>query len=244
MGYEKHEISQIERLVAIGVFIKLLLKEYRKARKLYFENNKETLYFELEELDNKLKQVIKDNTTMQQEINKYKEKITSIDRTLEEEKNKLRKEYDKEVIELKREISKLKCQINESEDNKQELNELREMMFLIKQDYVPKKEEVSLKELIKDKRIVIIGGTNDWRIKVKDKYTNIITIDGFNEGFDISILNNINFVFFYTGYMNHGTYYKAINIIRNKEIPFGYIGKTNVDLIEREMIDILQRHEF
>lgn len=244
MGYEKHEISQIERLVAIGVFIKLLLKEYRKARKLYFENNKETLYFELEELDNKLKQVIKDNTTMQQEINKYKEKITSIDRTLEEEKNKLRKEYDKEVIELKREISKLKCQINGSEDNKQELNELREMMFLIKQDYVPKKEEVSLKELIKDKRIVIIGGTNDWRIKVKDKYTNIITIDGFNEGFDISILNNINFVFFYTGYMNHGTYYKAINIIRNKEIPFGYIGKTNVDLIEREMIDILQRHEF
>jgi len=44
--------------------------------------------------------------------------------------------------------------------------------------------------------------------------------------------------------MNHGTYYKAINIIRNKEIPFGYIGKTNIELIEREMMDVLQRHEF
>lgn len=44
--------------------------------------------------------------------------------------------------------------------------------------------------------------------------------------------------------MNHGTYYKVINVIRNKEIQFGYIGKTNAELIEREMVDVLQRHKF
>lgn len=242
-GHEQHEISEIQRLIVIGIFIKLLLKEYRKVRKLYFDNNKETLYWEIDELNSKLKQVTEDNITMQEEIKQYKEKICLIDKTIDEEKSKLKKDYDKEIIELKREINKLETQINDSENNKQELNELREMMFEIKQDYIPKKVEVGIGDLIKDKKIVIIGGINDWRMKIKDKYSNIITLDGFNEGFDINVLNNTDFIFFYTGYMNHATYYKAMNVIKNKEIPFGYIGKTNIDLIEREMVDILQRYK-
>lgn len=39
--------------------------------------------------------------------------------------------------------------------------------------------------------------------------------------------------------MNHSTYYKAINFIRTNNLNFGYIGKTNIDLVEQEIIEEL-----
>ena len=42
--------------------------------------------------------------------------------------------------------------------------------------------------------------------------------------------------------MDHATYYRAINFIRSHEIKFGYIGKTNMDLVEDELIDELGKN--
>ena len=53
----------------------------------------------------------------------------------------------------------------------------------------------------------------------------------------------VDYVFFFTGHMSHATYYKAINYIRLNQIPFGYIGKTNLDLVELELIDELEKYE-
>ena len=44
--------------------------------------------------------------------------------------------------------------------------------------------------------------------------------------------------------MDHATYYRAINFIRSHNIKFGYIGKTNIELVEYELIDELQKCEF
>jgi hypothetical protein len=41
--------------------------------------------------------------------------------------------------------------------------------------------------------------------------------------------------------MNHATYYKAINFIRSHNIKFGYIGKTNMELVEDELVGELQK---
>lgn len=59
--------------------------------------------------------------------------------------------------------------------------------------------------------------------------------------FDTNILSNYDYIFFYTGYMDHATYYRAINFIRSYNIKFGYIGKTNMELVEDELIDELEK---
>lgn len=48
-----------------------------------------------------------------------------------------------------------------------------------------------------------------------------------NENFDSDILNNIDFIFFYTNYLSHKLYYKVINIAREQNINVGYIKNTN-----------------
>ncbi|HBN05362.1 MAG TPA: hypothetical protein DD434_06190, partial [Bacteroidales bacterium] len=122
-----------------------------------------------------------------------------------------------------------------------EINKLREMLFSIKNEYTPQKQVKTLNEYLEEYRILIVGGATEWRRKIKEQYPQILTIDGFNENFDINTLKNIDFIFFFTGYMNHGTYYRFINHIRNKNIKFGYIGKTNLELVESELVEEIEK---
>lgn len=60
---------------------------------------------------------------------------------------------------------------------------------------------------------------------------------GFNGNFDLNILFNYDYVFFYIGYMDYVIYYRVINFIWLYNIKFGYIGKINIELVEDEFID-------
>lgn len=124
-----------------------------------------------------------------------------------------------------------------------ELNELREYLFNVNNNYTPSNSNKTLDYYIARKNIIIIGGTKEWRRKFRDKYPELRTLSGFNGTFDSNILANYDYVFFYTGFMDHSTYYRAINFIRSNAINFGYIGKTNIELVEDELIDELQKYE-
>ena len=135
----------------------------------------------------------------------------------------------------------LENQLYEEKKQKGELNALRKYIFEINNDYFPKVSPKTLGSYISNKKLLIIGGNKDWRRKFREKYPEIRTLHGFNENFDISVLTGVDFIFFYTGFMNHATYYKAMNFIRSHEIKFSYIGKTNMELVEEEIIEELEK---
>ena len=82
---------------------------------------------------------------------------------------------------------------------------------------------------IAEKRIAIIGGHKNWNEKLRKKFKNWIFISiEVGNNVDEKVLNNIEFVYFYTEYISHSLYYKYIRIIRKKGIPFGYINSTNI----------------
>jgi hypothetical protein len=122
-----------------------------------------------------------------------------------------------------------------------ELNTLREYIFHVNNEYIPPNSERSLEEYLGDKKLIIIGGAKDWRRRFRERYPNIRSLNGFNDGFDTTILSSVDYVFFYTGYMNHSTYNKAMSVIRSIGVKFGYIGKTNMELVEEEIIDEIKR---
>lgn len=224
-----------------GIYIQSFINEYKKARGTYYKNSQETLYFKLDTLEKKVNALESEHKEMKAEIDSLRSEKEAFDKTLSNEINKLNKVHNSEIFDVKKDMRILEHELDREKEYRAELNSLREYMFQVKNEYVPIKSDKDLDYYIKDKNILIIGGSKYWRMKFKEKYEQIRTLNGFNENFDTSILKNVDYVFFYTGLMSHSTYNKAMKIIRINQIKFGYIGKTNMDLVEEEIIEELKK---
>ena len=72
---------------------------------------------------------------------------------------------------------------------------------------------------------------------------NIQIYDGHIETADLKPLEKADFVFLNVSNMSHGMYYRVMKLLREKNIPFDYLGRTvNQELYEKEMADILIKH--
>ena len=235
------DLKVILQTVINGIFIKSLINEYKKSRTLYFQNNQETLFFQMNSLEEKLSNIEKEKVDILTKVNSLEQDKYSFDKILNSEINNLNQKHKYEVSTLQSRIEELENQLLSEKKHRNELNELREYLFKVNTNYVPSVSKETLDYYIARKNIIIIGGTKEWRRKFRDKYPELRTLNGFNGTFDTNILANYDYVFFYTGYMDHATYYRAINFIRSHDIKFGYIGKTNMELVEDELIDELQK---
>jgi len=224
-----------------GIFIKSLINEYTNSRNLYFNNNTDTSLLEINSLENKLEKLEEENTNLITNINSLEKENESQNTLLNNITNDLNKKHNFEISTLKNRIEELENQLLSEKKYRNELNEIREYLFKSNNSYVPELPKKTLDYFIAIYNIIIIGGTKEWRRKFREKYPTLRTLNGFNGSFDPNILINYDFVFFYTGYMDHATYYRAMNFIRPHDMKFGYIGKTNMELVEDELIDELQK---
>lgn len=244
---KKLEPELIIQSIVSGIFVQSLIYEYKNSRTLYFENNEETLFFEIQALEEKLKNVETENQELTSQLENLSEQQALYDKNLNYEINKLNKIHRSEMNSIKNKIKDLENQLEnqllEERKYKVELEVLTEHVLKVKSEYVPTVSEKTLDYYVQNKKIIIIGGDKDWRRKFRDKYPEIRTLNGFNENFDINILINADYIFFYSKFMNHSTFYRAMNIIRAKQRKFGYIGKTNIELVEQELLEELTRCE-
>jgi hypothetical protein len=242
-GYRKQEKNLILQAIVNGIFIQYMINEYKKSKKLYFQDNQETLYFKIHSLEERNNILENENTDMKKKLELFYEQKASFDETLKNQINKLNKSHKTEIIQMAKINEKLRKQLEEEEKYRNELNILREYMFEVKNNYAPSDPNKTLENYITNKRILIIGGAKAWRRKVKERYAEISTLNGFNDNFEINALSSVDYIFFYTGFMSHSTYNRAMSYIRTNGLKFGYIGKTNIDLVEEEIIEELQKIE-
>ncbi|MTI67127.1 MAG: DUF2325 domain-containing protein [Firmicutes bacterium] len=174
-------------------------------------------------------------------LNDLKIQLNQINLKNKKQINKIENGYKSEISLLNKKIKQLEEKLKYERKNNLELVELREIVFKIKNDDNINNVSYDLQDVIGENKIMIVGGTPEWRKRLKDKHSQILTLDGFKETFDVRIFDNIDFVFFYVGYMSHATYYKAVNVLKNKDIPFKYIGRTNIESVENEMVEELIR---
>lgn len=85
--------------------------------------------------------------------------------------------------------------------------------------------------------------TINWRNHLKERHPELSLISGTdNFVFDEKSLANYDFVFLNTSNMAHKTYYRIIDVLRERNVPFDYLGRySNQNLIEQEMAEILMR---
>jgi len=227
--------------VITGIFIKSLINEYKKSRALYFQNNQETLFFKVSSLEENLSIMEKEKSEITTKFIKLEQDKEIFNKSLNNEIINLNKNHKSEISVLESRIQELENQLSSEKKYRNELNNLREHLFKVNDNYIPSNSNKTLDYYIARKNLIIIGGTRVWRRKFREKYPDLRTLNGFNGSFDTNILANYDYVFFYTGFMDHATYYRAINFIRSHDIKSGYIGKTNMDLVEDELLDELQK---
>jgi len=123
--YDLNSQRDLEKLLNYLLYamqIRFLLKAYKKVKKQFFENNSETMYVELEHLENQVKD-------LQQKLEQQQKQIAY----LNYENTKLKKEYkeglEKQISKLERENIKLCTQLEEGLKNKVELEKLRNFLF-------------------------------------------------------------------------------------------------------------------
>ena len=150
--------------------------------------------------------------------------------------------YIDEIRELRKTNERLEQELAKEKKMEGELFALRELAFDAKSEYAPP-NDVNPAEVINEMAIVVIGGHINWRNNLKKKYSNIQIYDGHIETADLKPLEKADFVFLNVSNMSHGMYYRVMKLLREKNIPFDYLGRTvNQELYEKEMADILIKH--
>lgn len=240
-GGRKLELDLLLPVLISCIFIQSLINEYKASKNFYFKNNQEMLIYEADSLEENFHNVEAENTYLKETISSLEKERLHFDTNLNQRISDLNKRHTSEINILQNRIKELENQLSEEKKYRTELNALREYIFEVNNDYVPQNINKTFESSIANKKILIIGGSKDWRRKFRDTYPRIRTLHGFNENFEINILNSYDYIFFYTGFINHATYYKAMNFIRTHQIKFGYIGKTNVELVKEELMEELQR---
>ena len=124
--------------------------------------------------------------------------------------------------------------IRKYESERDELIALREFAYrsehdddVIEEDKLPDMEEA-----IADRKIVIIGGHVSWQNKLKRMFPGwlIVHPDAYKT-VNAGMLEDKEKVYFFTDYINHISYRKFVAVVREKNIPFGYIGSNNIDRV-------------
>lgn len=215
-----------------AIHIKCMLKAYKKVKEMYFANNKETMYLELKIKENKIKDI-------QLLLDKTKEKTKQLINKNKTDSKELIKENDS----LKKEVQKLQQELQKREDNTKEVIALRDFIFSMSysenHSFI---DDVECNiESIKNKNVTIIGGHPKLQQKLKELFPDwkYISID--INILDEAIIYNSDFVIFNINYLSHKLYYKIINIITNTEIKIGYIENRNIDIICKEIHNIINK---
>jgi len=89
--------SEASRFLAAGIYIKYLLKAYKKAKEHYFKYNRETMFLELESREKENATLKQENAQLRQRIEEHQKQIETLKklwkRNIPEQKTNSQKQY-------------------------------------------------------------------------------------------------------------------------------------------------------
>lgn len=130
------------------------------------------------------------------------------------------------------------------QSDKTELLALREYVYKLKFEEAESEHSPqyfnNIMERLKTKKILIIGGPTVWHGKIKTFFPGWITIDpACCHSVDFRIFDGIEKVYFRSDYLSHALYYRVINDLKEKNIPYGYVNYVNIKKLAEQISDDL-----
>lgn len=233
--------TEASKFLAAGIYIKYLLKAYKKAKEHYFKYNRETMFVELEAREKENSALKQENAQLRQRIEDQQKQIEALKKALEMEYFRAKDEFAKTIQSLEKENEQLKAEL---EADKNELTALRELAFSLQQEpQSEQKKTPSLDDMcraVNSPAVLIVGGHPGWQKQIKEKLPDVTLVPADMLGFDPNNLGNIRLVVFNTAYLNHGMYYKIINFVRKNKIKVCYLTGQNVESGIRQIYHTLE----
>ncbi len=162
-----------------------------------FKDNTESLAAQCKEYEKELERLRKENEQQKEELYKTKKALSDKDALLEKQANKRTVE-------------------------KQELNDLRELIFALTNDAgeeKPSQKPNTAFPYHTQKKHVVFGGHPTWLKAIKPMLPDVKFIEGVPSSEQIK---GAEMVWLQTNYMSHKAFYKIIDIVRSKNIPLRY----------------------
>ena len=129
-------------------------------------------------------------------------------------------------------------------DNRNRFAALREHVYHMTEEDEAR-EIISLDEMkdyLRTLRIIMIGGHSNWRQKMRQEFPDWTYIEPSVSGaLDASVVDKADQVYFFTDTISHTTYYKYINVIRERDVEFGYIHGVNIENTVRKLYNELKK---
>jgi hypothetical protein len=137
---------------------------------------------------------------------------------------------------------RLKAQEEASAAEHDELIHLRE--FVHKIEIGPDSmTDLSMDEMVQalaGKRVTVIGGHQNWFRKLQKRFPDwkLVASESYRV-VDGKMLDGSDMVYFFTDHMGHVAYEKFIAAVRERNIPFGYLGTINMEQVITQVYEDL-----
>lgn len=206
---DKVDTANVDNII-IMMYIRYMMKSYNSMKRHYFENNKESMYLDFEQI--------------QQTLNSANTEI--------ENKNADIKKLQDELKRKDKEIKRLKKEIADNKLYKDEIISLRNNFFSADADADREVNNIDIDyKVLENEKYLFLGGRDSLVIRLKEILKESIFIDTNNNTFNTSLLNNTTKVIIFSNYLNHPFYYKCMSAAKNLNKPVLHISATNINLV-------------
>lgn len=229
---EEMELDCAE-FVMFGLNLLDFVREYKKAKKYYFEHNAAYLHAEVANLKNQLS----DNEL---EIRRLKAALAAKNKLLaakEEEINNLAVKQEFVLNSMAKEQKLVKPSTQPQNGRSGKVSSIRSLPagnLTAISDQLPDSEAAV--KLLAPVQALVIGGTDSWQTKLKAKLPHFTYLAGDDAGFDDALILHADIVFANVRCkFSHGCFYKLIKLVRQQGKQLVFLSKTNIPLTIRQM---------
>lgn len=176
------------------------------------------------------KMPVDETTPIIEQHDSFEEEIATLKKRLREKEsecNELRIQYEHE----KNTRKKLEKELDERQSEKIELQRLREYVYSqTEEDFsIQKTSYETMKAIIKDKNIIIIGGNEGWTKKLKNEFPHWKFVGAsVSPTVTSNIIKYCEKVYFFTDSISHSNYSKFFDLAKKHNVDFSYMHGVNI----------------
>ncbi len=204
------------------LYLKCLSSLFGDTKKMYLDQAKQDFYLEMKSKESKIKEQETELLRRQQE---WESTFKRQQKQMEELTMELREAHARN-----RQFAQ---QLETMDDYAKEVHALRSFAYYEEREDNNLEKLPSLKimtEFILSKRIVIFGGPQNWRQKLKELLPNVEFVDADEKNRDISKVKRVDAVFINTAVFAHAFYKKIMKELSKGETPLFYLkGQNNIE---------------
>lgn len=165
----------------------------------------------------------------------YLREIEDLRRRLHEQEQETR-HFRSMYQESRKQLEEQKAVTEVLQGDRVELIALRDYVYKESrpQEELPEVKQSEMQEELAKHKILLIGGHVNWLNKMRQNFPEWSFVN-IEHATTVSsrIVENCEKVYFFTDHLSHITYGKFMNIIREKQVPFGYLNSINMESLIR-----------